>query len=55
MSRAKRLEKLERQRTPSTPALLFLTPDGLRDAHNRLVDGAPQGVKVLVGVDPRDI
>ncbi len=55
MSRAKRLEKLERQRAPLTPALLFLTPDGLRDVHNRLVDHAPHGVKVLVGVDPRDI
>ncbi len=49
-----RLDKL-RQRTPLTPALLFLTPDGLRNVHNRPVDGAPHGVKVLVGVDPRDM
>lgn len=50
-----RLEKLERSQAPTTPALLFLTADGLRDSQNRLVDGAPKGVKVIVGVDPRDI
>lgn len=50
-----RLEKLERKQVPMTPALLFLTADGLRDSHNRPVDHAPKGVKVIVGIDPRDV
>lgn len=50
-----RLDHLERTRTPTTPALLFLTPEGLRDVRNQPVDRAPKGVKVIVGIDPRDV
>ena len=52
-----RLRKLEREAVPTTPrpALLFLTGGGLRDAQNRPVEGAPRGVKVIIGVDPRDV
>ncbi len=50
-----RLERLERARKPAAPALLFLTSDGLRDVHNRPVDHAPAFVKVIVGIDPRDV
>ena len=55
MSRAKRLEKLERKAVPTHPALLFMTADGLRDVHNRPVDRALAGVKVIIGLDPRDL
>ncbi len=55
MSRLKRLEKLERFHVPNTPALLFLTADGLRGLHNRPVDHAPKGVKVIIGLDPREV
>lgn len=58
MRQRSRLNKLERARALSvatTPALLFLTAEGLRDAHNRPVDRTPVGVKVIVGIDPRDL
>ncbi len=55
MNRAKRLEKLERKAVPTHPALLFMTADGLRDTHNRPVDHALVGAKVIIGLDPRDM
>lgn len=50
-----RLERLERKAAPETPALLFLTAYGLCDVHNRPVDRATAGAKVIVGVDPKDV
>ena len=50
-----RLERLERNAAPKTPALLFLIADGLCDLHNRPVDRAPAGAKVIVGVDPKNV
>ena len=51
-----RLGHLEVKRAPAHLGLIFLTPQGLRDAHDRPVSpAAAEGAKDIVGIDPRDL
>lgn len=51
-----RIERLEGERTPAHPSLVFLTPQGFRDAHDQPVSpDEAEDAKVIVGIDPRDL
>lgn len=51
-----RIEHLEVKRTPAHLGLIFLTPQGFRDAHDRpLSPAAAEGAKIIVGIDPREV
>jgi hypothetical protein len=51
-----RLERLEVKQVRAHPSLVFLTPQGLRDVHDRPVSPeAAENAKVIVGIDPRDL
>ncbi len=51
-----RLERLEVKGQDTRPAVLCLTAEGLKDLHGEPVKSDElQGVKVIVGIDPREL